>query len=147
MDSFRDPRLSDYLPPIPERVAREDTLVSQGGIAHAERGERLLLDVVRAPPEYLRGVAAAVEYAERWHEQGPLALENGIVHLAISRISPDRHGEIPICWIERKLEGVPSFIVGRALRHLARDGAIVLLPAREGDVGAHLGRVQLRRPL
>jgi len=155
IDSFRDPRLDDYLPPVPDRPAREDTLVCEGGIPQAERGERLLLEIVRVPPEYLRGVAALVEYAEHWHERGPIAVEDGLVHLALSRIRPDHHGEIPISWLERKLEGVPSYVVTRALRRLAQDGAIEVLPAREGDVGArlyeelrgYLGRVKLRRPL
>ncbi len=150
VDSFRDPRVADFLPPVPEA-----TLGRGDGTSAAERGERLLLEVLCAPPEYLTGLATVAAAAEQWRELGPGALEDALVHLALSRIRPDQHGEIPLVWLEDKLEGISWLVLTRALRHLDHDDAIELLPAREGDSGPRLydelrgpiGRLRLRRSL
>jgi hypothetical protein len=150
VDSFRDPRVADFLPPVPDQA-----LLRGDGTSDAERGERLLLLVLCAPRKYLSGLAAVASSADRWHERGPTALEVELVHLALSRIQPDRHGEIPLAWLEDRLEGVAWVDLPRALRRLAHDDAIELLPAREGDGAARLfdelrgpiTRVKLWRPL
>jgi hypothetical protein len=150
VDSFRDPRVADFLPPVPEQA-----LLRGDGTSAAERGERLLLEVLCAPREYLSGLAAVAASAERWHERGSTALEVELVHVALSRMQPDRHGEIPLVWLEDKLKGVACVDLPRALRRLAHEDAIELLPAREGDVGPRvddelrglLGRVKLQGPL
>lgn len=150
IDSFRDPRVADFLPPVPEA-----TLGRRDGSSAAKRGERLLLEVLCAPPEYLRGLATVAAAAEQWRERGPGVLEDALVHLALSRMRPDQHGEIQLVWLEDELEGISWLVLTRALRHLDDDDAIELLPAREGDSGPRLydelrgpiGRVRLRRPL
>ena len=150
IDSFRDPRVADFLPPVPEA-----TLGRSDDTSAAERGERLLLEVLCAPPEYLRGLATVAAVAEQLRGVGPGALEDALVHLALSRIQPDQHGEIPLVWLERKLEGISWLVLTRALRHLDYDDAIEFLPAREGDSGPRfydelrgaIGRVKLRRPI
>jgi hypothetical protein len=153
IDSTRDPRLGDHLPPIPQPPVRVSTLVCEGGIAERERGERLLLEVLRAPPEYLHGLADVAHWAMQL--RGQAALDDALVHLAVARLRPDQHGEIPIAWIERKLDFLPSYRLTRALGRLAADDAIELFAGREGDVGprvydelaGYLSRVKLRRPL
>lgn len=150
VDSFRDPCVADFLPPVPE-----EALGRGDGTSAAERGERLLLEVLCAPPEYLRGLATVAAAAEQFRELGPGALEDALVHLALSRIRPDQHGEIPLVWLEDKLEGISWLVLTRALRHLDYDESIELLPAREGDAGPKfydelrgpIGRIKLRRPL
>ncbi|UQA57031.1 hypothetical protein [Polyangium aurulentum] len=153
--SHREPRLGDHLPPIPERPARVTTLVCEGGIAERERGERLLLEVLRAPPEYLHALADVAHWAMQLQGRGLAALDGAIVYLAVARTRPDKNGEIPIRWIEQKLETLPSYRLTQALGRLEAEGAIELLPAREGDVGprvydelrGYFCRVRLRRPL
>jgi hypothetical protein len=154
-DSARDPRLEDHLPPIPEPPARVTTLVCEGGVAESERGERLLIEVLRAPPEYLHALADVVAWARGLQGCSEADRDEALVRLAVARIRPDQHGEIPIVWIERKLNFMPSYRLTRALGRLAAQEWLELGAGREGDVGprvydearGYLGRVKLRRPL
>jgi hypothetical protein len=152
--SHREPRLSDHLPPLPDPT-RETTLVSEGAISERERNERLLIEVLCADPAYLHALADVVAWARQLQGRGQAALDDALVHLAVGRLRPDQHGEIPIAWIERKLGRMPFYRLTRALGRLAAQESIELLHAREGDVGprvydelrGYLGRVKLRRPL
>lgn len=149
-----EPRLSPKLPPVPPLRKREATLVSPGVTPSAERGERMLLEIVLASPQYQH---AAIEVARRAlaiQEEGGEHYHDFTVHLALSRLRPDEQGRIAIT---RLRDLLPSLAFARelapALIRLEEQGVVLLvLDTRGGDpmteiLRSNITHVELRVPV
>jgi hypothetical protein len=140
-----EPRLVSKLPPAPP--LRTPTL-------EAEQGEKLLLAILTASPQYQH---AAIEVARRAlvvRHEGAKAYHELIVQFALSRLCPDEHGRIAIT---RLREVLPSLSFGGefapALTRLEEQGVVFLvLDTRDGDPMTELLRskithLELREPV
>ena len=91
-ERIRKARLSDRLPPLPPPRSARATWVSAGAIRHDERGELLLLEIMRAPPTYQRAAVYVANYASAHRKLGGDAYAEGLAHFALSRMRPDADG-------------------------------------------------------
>ncbi len=153
---LRGARLSDRLPPLPPPRAARSTQVSAGAVARDERGEQLLIDIMRVPPVYQGAAIYIANYAEALRKLGDDAYAEGLVHLALSRMHPDRDGFVSIARLRDRLpEASFSGTLMPALLRLEAAGIVVLTTtttAEDASEGALPGRVrfdrvQLRVPL
>lgn len=93
-------RLSDHLPPVPACTsAMEKT---------NERAERLLLDIMRAPPEYVAAAVLIARATQSLRKRGNDVFAEGFVTFALSRMPPDPDGTISIKRLREWARDVPS---------------------------------------
>ena len=141
---FRKRRLSDRLPPLPPPRSARATQVSMGTVAHDERGEQLLLDIMRADPAYQDAAVYIAHYALALRKLGGPAYAEGLLHLALSRMRPDDDGFVSIARLRDRLPDLSySGTLLPALRRLEAAG-IVAITATADDATPRPDRVQLR---
>ena len=145
LNAFRDPPLSTVLPPIPPHRSPRETRVSAGTMLGDERWEFVLIELLRAPPQYQRAAREVIKYAVGLRQLGDEAYIDGLVHLVLSRQREDADGTISIGRLRDILCDVSfSGTLMPALRRLDEEGTIDLLPAH-GDVDRHTPS-ELRAP-
>lgn len=98
--ALQRPRLSDHLPPVPVCIS------STNGTN--ERAERLLLDIMRAPPEYVAAAVLIARATQTLRKRGNDVFAEGFVAFAISRMPPDSDGTISIKRLREWTRNVPS---------------------------------------
>lgn len=148
-----EPRLSPWLPPVPPLRKREATLVSPGVTINAEQGEKMLLAVLLASPQYQRAVIEVAGRALAIRENGRCYVDF-LVHFALSRLRPDEQGRIAIT---RLRDVLPSLAFARelapALIRLEEQGFVLLvLDTRGGDpmteiLRSNITHIELRDPV
>jgi hypothetical protein len=148
-DAFGEPRLSDRLPPIP--LVRAAGVTRSGTVSREERGELLLLGILRAPHAYQLAALLVARRAIAVRGFGEDAYAELVVHFALSRMRPDEDGTIPITRVRETLPDA-SFLgtVLPALKRLEERGYVVLLPdPTDGEHGlfAPVARIELTSPL
>lgn len=123
--ALHQPRLSDHLPPVP---------ASSGAIIAAnERAERLLLDIMRAPPEYVAAAVLIARATQALRKRGNDVYAEGFVAFALSRMPPDRDGTISIKRLREWARDVPSAkSVVPVLLRLEQQG-VIAMEAPAGD--------------
>ncbi|MRG95892.1 hypothetical protein [Polyangium spumosum] len=146
-EGFRRSRLSDRLPPLPPPRSITATRVSPGGVGHDERGEQLLLDIVRAARPYQEAALYVVNYAVALRNLGDDAHAEGLVHFALARMRADAGGFVAIARLRDRLPELSS--AGALVPALGRLEAagIVTLTATTESGSPRIERVQLRVPL
>ncbi|MBK9266635.1 MAG: hypothetical protein IPM54_43470 [Polyangiaceae bacterium] len=122
--AFQRPRLTDRLPPIPTRNANESTRLSAGVLSPEEWGERMLLEIMRAPPEYVRAALLIAKATQMLHARGDDVFAEGVVAFALSRMCPDANGTISVRRLRERLHEMP----------FARRLTVVLLRLEEQGV-------------
>jgi hypothetical protein len=140
-EAVREPRLSDRLPPIPVPRPASATQISAGAVARDERGELLLLEILRAPHTYQLGAVDVARYGMALRRLGDDAYAEGVVHFVLSRIRPDRDGTVAITRLRDILCDMPfSGVLVPALRRLEGHGIVSLTWSSSGQ----LDRIELR---
>jgi hypothetical protein len=153
MEVIREPRLSDRLPPPPTPRAFGTGRVS-GSFGGDERGELMLLEIMRAPKTYQLGAIDVARYAVALARLGEAAYAEGVVHFVLSRMRPDRDGAIPLSRLRDILCDMPfTRVLVPALLRLEAAEIVHLVstasedaPAEPGS-GPRFSRVELRVPL
>ncbi|MDI1444871.1 hypothetical protein [Polyangium sp. 6x1] len=140
---FRKVRLSDCLPP---RSARA-THASAGAVDHDERGELLLLELMRVDSAYQDAAICVVHYAAVLRRLGDDAYTEGLVHFAISRMPPDAEGFVSVARLRDRLPELSysGELVPALLR--LQSGRVVSLSSTNQGPGSRPERVQLRIPV
>ncbi|MDC3961557.1 hypothetical protein [Polyangium jinanense] len=118
-------------------------MVAARAVAHDERGEQLLLDLVRAEPAYQEAAICVAHYACALRKLGEEAYAEGVVHYALSRMRVDADGFVSIARLRDRL---PDLSYSGALvpaLHRLQSAGIVSLTSNL----ARPERVQLRIPL
>ncbi|MRG98574.1 hypothetical protein [Polyangium spumosum] len=150
---FGTSRVSERLPPVPPPRSQEVTRLSLGNLADQGHGEFLLLEVVLADPLYQRAAIEVAREALAARREGEAAYTAFVVHLALSRLRPDRDGRISTARLREKLPHLPyEGAIRPALVRLEEQGVVTLVQARTGDPMAEILRegithVELRVPV
>jgi hypothetical protein len=108
----RWPRLSDHLPSVPDRSIHEIIGVSAGIPTAEERAEAMLLDIMRASPEYVDAATLIARATTALRKQGDDVFAEGFVVFALSRMPTNDDGTVTI---ERLREQVGQMPVARSL--------------------------------
>ena len=146
-ERFRKERLSDRLPPLPPPRSARATRVSAGAVGHDERGEMLLLELMRADAAYQDAAIYIAHYARALRRLGDDAYAEGLVHFSLSRMHPDADGLVSVARLRDRLPELSySGALVPALHRLEAAG-IVALTATRDDAMPRLERVRLRVPL
>ncbi|MRG98156.1 hypothetical protein [Polyangium spumosum] len=144
-ERFRKARLSDRLPPLPPPRSARATRVSAGAVAHDERGELLLLELMRVDAAYQDAAIYVANYAGALRRLGDDAYAEGLLHFALSRMRADADGFVSVARLRDRLPELSySGALVPALLRL-QGGGIVSLTSSEG--ASRPDRVQLRIPL
>jgi len=123
--ALHQPRLSDHLPPLP---ACTSTIEKTN-----ERAERLLLDIMRAPPEYVAAAVLIARATQALRKRGNDVFAEGFVAFALSRMPPDPDGTISIKRLREWARDVPSAkSVVPVLLRLEQQG-VIAVEAPSGD--------------
>lgn len=133
---WREPTLSDRLPPIPQP-------------GQSDSGELLLINILRAPPAYQRATLLVARYGVELRRLGDNAYAEGLVHFVLSRMRADNDGRIPLVRLRDILSGVPvSGVLVPALRRL-EGHEILTLVSTSSDAPSSLGfdAIELHTPL
>lgn len=148
------PPLSEELPKRPAFRPRQGTLISAHAVAEHEQGERMLLALLRAPPPYQKAAIAVARRARVMRDDGPDGYLDFVVHFVVSRIPPDKNGQIAV---ERLCDMLPYKVYSRdiwpALVRLEERGLVSLIVGEHGsDPMAEMLRenvklIELRRPV
>lgn len=148
------PPLSEALPNVPSFRPRQGTIISADAVADDEQGERMLMALLRASPKYQIAAIAVARRALVMRDDGPDAYLDFLVHFAISRIPPNKNGQIGV---ERLRDMLPHKIYSRdilpALVRLKERGLVVLvLGDNRGDPMVdiqheNLKCIELRQPV
>jgi hypothetical protein len=104
----RRPRLADHLPPVPAQCTGEITHDSVSIGDANTRPERMLLDIMRAPPDYLDAAILIARATRALHKRGNDVFAEGFVAFALSRMLPDADGTIPIKRLREHVRDIPS---------------------------------------
>jgi hypothetical protein len=153
IEAIREPRLSDRLPP-PPAPRSFGTGRSSGTFCGDERGELMLLEILRAPRAYQLGAIDVARYAVALGRLGDEAYAEGLVHFVLSRMHPDRDGAIPLTRLRDILCDMPfTRVLVPALLRLEASEIVHLVsttsegaPSEPGS-GPRFARVELRIPL
>ena len=103
--ALRPPRLTDMMPPRCIGESSHDSALN-GDVNVL--GERMLLDIMRAPPDYVDAAALIVRATHALHKRGDDVLAEGFVVFALSRMVPDSDGTITIKRLREHVGNVPS---------------------------------------
>ncbi|MDI1434287.1 hypothetical protein [Polyangium sorediatum] len=145
-ERVRRARLSDRLPQLPPPRSVRATWVSAGAIRHDERGEVLLLEIMRAPPTYQRAAVYVANYASALRKLGSDAYAEGLAHFALSRMRPDADGFVSFARLRDILCDMSvSRTLVPALLRLEKAGIVIIEKTQEAPPLPD--RVQLRIPL
>ncbi len=98
------PRLTDYLPLVSVRYTGEITHDSDANA----RAERMLLDIMRLPPEYVDAAILIARATRALHKRGNDVFAEGFVVFALSRMPPDADGTIPIKRLREHAQDIPA---------------------------------------
>jgi hypothetical protein len=98
--AIQRPRLSDHLPPVPACTSATKEV--------NERAERLLLELMRAPPEYVAAALLIAHATQALRKRGNDVFAEGFVAFALSRMPPDPDGTISIKRLREWARDVPS---------------------------------------
>ncbi|MDI1434910.1 hypothetical protein [Polyangium sorediatum] len=111
---------------------------------HDERGEQVLLDIMRAARPYQDAAVYVANYAIALRKLGDDAHAEGIVHFALSRMRPDNDGCVSIARLRDRLSDLSySGTLAPALTRLSAAGIVTLMATEDGAAP----RVRLRIPL
>ncbi|MDC0748959.1 hypothetical protein [Polyangium mundeleinium] len=123
------------------------TRVSPGGVGHDERGEQLLLDIMRAARSYQDAAVYVANYAIALRKLGGDEYAEGLAHFALSRMRPDADGHVSIARLRDRLPELSH--LGMLVPALTRLEAarLVDLVAMTDDAAPQVDRVRLRVPL
>ncbi len=135
---LRPPRLSDYLPPVSAFATLATNL-------HAER---MLLEVMRAPPEYVDAAILVAHAARALRKRGNDVFVEGFVVFALSRMPSDADGSVQVKHLRECVRDIPEAkgIVPVLLR-LEEQGVVSLDAPHERTAGSRLidmDRVRVR---
>ena len=103
--ALRSPRLTDMMPPPCIGESSHDSALN--GDPNV-LGERMLLDIMRAPPDYVDAAALIVRATHALHKRGDDVLAEGFVVFALSRMVPDSAGTITIKRLREHVGSVPA---------------------------------------
>ncbi|MDC3959821.1 hypothetical protein [Polyangium jinanense] len=118
-------------------------MAAVGVVPYDQRGEQLLLDIVRADPIYQEAAIRVAYYACALRKQGADAHVEGLLHFALLRMRVDNNGFVSVARLRDRLPEISfSGALVPALLRLERAGIVSLLPDH-----ARPERVQLRVPL
>ncbi|MDI1450802.1 hypothetical protein [Polyangium sp. 6x1] len=146
-ERFRKARLSDRLPPLPPPRSARATRVSAGVAGHDERGELLLLELMRVDAAYQDAAIYIVHYARALRKLGYDAYAEGLVHFALSRMRTDADGFVSVARLRDRVPELSySGALVPALLRLQRSGIVTLTSTSE-ETSRRPERVQLRIPL
>jgi len=104
--AMRRPRLTDHLPLVPVRyeITNDSAAISDSNV----RGERMLLDIMRSPPEYVDAAILIARATRALHKRGNDVFAEGFVVFALSRMPPDADGTIPIKRLREHVQEIPA---------------------------------------
>ncbi len=120
--AMQRPRLSEHLPPVPVFADEVN-----------ERAERILLDIMRAPPEYVAAAMLIARATQALRKRGNDVYAEGFVAFALSRIPPDPDGTISVKRLREWARAFPSAkSVVPVLLRLEQQG-VVSVEAPAGD--------------
>lgn len=102
------PTLTDHLPPVPlgMYLVRPDN--SNDPHHYVERYESMLLDIMRAPPEYADAAILIGKAAQALRGRGDEVFAEGFVVFALSRMVPDPGGTIAFQRLRKRLGELPT---------------------------------------
>ncbi|WP_272426627.1 hypothetical protein [Polyangium jinanense] len=148
-ERFHKPRLADRLPPLPPPRSARATQVSAGAVGHDDRGELLLLELMRADPAYQSAAIYIANYALALRKLGSNAYAEGLVHYTLSRMRADADGFVSFARLRDILcEMSVSGTLVPALLRLEKAGIVAIKGSTSVGAAAPLpDRVQLRVPL
>lgn len=131
-ERFEDRRLCDHLPPVPAPRPPQSARVPTGSLTDEERCERMLLEIMRAPPEYVRAAIIIGHATQNLRRLGNEVYADGFVHFALSRMSPDEDGTVPITRLRETLAhmGFARTLLPALLR-LEKQGIVELVTDRD----------------
>ncbi|TKC98290.1 hypothetical protein [Polyangium fumosum] len=115
-------------------------------MGHDERGEMVLLEIMRAAPAYQHAAVYVANYAIALRSRGSEAYAEGVVHYALSRMLPDADGYVSFGRLRDILcdVSVSGALVPGLLR-LEKAGVVCIERTEESPSLPQ--RVQLRIPL
>jgi hypothetical protein len=132
--AFRRPTLTNHLPPIPLRASTETTHGLAATPSAEERAEQMLLEIMRAPLEYVNAAILVAKATNVLHKRGYEVHTEGFVVFALSRMLPDVDGTIPVKRLRERLSDahkVRSLIP--TLLRLEEQGVIAFEAETTGD--------------
>ncbi|MDC3986054.1 hypothetical protein [Polyangium jinanense] len=102
-------------------------MVAAGAVARDERGEQLLLDLMRAEPAFQKAAIHGAYYACELRKLGEDAHDEGLVHFALSRMRVDSDGFVSLARLRDRLPNLSfSGALVPALLRLERAGIVSL---------------------
>ncbi len=143
---WRRPYLHEKLPPLPPRRS-DGTRV--GGVDPAERGEFLLQEIMRAPPEYVDAALIIARATQMLRSRGDDVYIEGRVAFVLSRMHADADGTTSMTRLRDLLYDVPfGKTLWPALLRLEEQGVVELLTTADtaplsGLLDASAARVRL----
>lgn len=113
-----------------------------------KRAERLLLDIMLVPPEYVAAAILIARATQALRKRGNDVFAEGFVAFALSRMPPDPDGTISVKQLREWARDVPSAkSVVPVLMRLEEQG-VVSIEAPAGDTAASgiidMGRMRIR---
>ncbi len=144
------PRLSDHLPPVPECESSEMTRGSAVVASANESAEKMFLDIMRAPSEYVDAVILVARATHALRKCGDAVFAEGFVVFTLSRMGPDNDGTISIGRLRERLHDTRMHrdqcmvraIVPTLLR-LEKQGVVALQMETTSDIGGTSRFIQL----
>jgi len=106
--AMRRPRFSDNLPPVPVCSSSEITHDSERIATAEERAEAMLLELMRAPPEYVDAAIVTARAARALRKRGDDVFAEGFVVFALSRMLPDDDGTVSIKQLREQVREIPT---------------------------------------
>jgi hypothetical protein len=88
--------LSEHLPSLPVLPGSPE-----------ERAERVLLEIMRAPPEYIEAAILIARATRAVRKRGDDVFAEGFVAFALSRMATDDDGTVPIKRLREQLREMP----------------------------------------
>jgi hypothetical protein len=102
------PTLTSYLPSVPLGMYLVQPDNSNDPHHYIERYESMLLDIMRAPPEYADAAILIGKAAQALRARGDDVFAEGLVVFALSRMVPDPGGTIAFQRLRMRLGDLPT---------------------------------------
>ena len=131
------PTLTNRLPRVPGRIYPDNESNQISSRAIEERAEAMLLDIMRAPPEYTNAAILIGHAAKTLRARGDDVFAEGLVVFALSRMVADPDGAIPFPRLRARLGDLPTrkSLIATLLR-LEEQGVVVFEGHNQADAAS-----------
>lgn len=135
--AFHRPTLTNHLPPIPLRSYTETASTSASTPTPEERAESMLLEIMRAPPEYVNAAILVAQATKSLRRGGDDVYAEGFVVFTLSRMLHDADGTISMKRLREQIRDAPPSrgLISTMLR-LEEQGVLIFEAETAGHAAA-----------